>query len=270
MKQYHFISGLPRSGSTLLSAILKQNPAFFASMSGPVNGLLETLKREMGGSNEYSVFINDEQRIRIFKAVLDAYYGEEFNATTIFDTNRGWCASMHLLDKISPRSKVIACVRNVSWIIDSFERFAHKNPLQTPGIFENTPLNTIYHRVDQLAKGDGAVGYAYNALKQAFYGEYAHNLLVVQYKSMLQQPQAVMKKIYDFIEAEYFEHDFSQLDFSAETFDAKINTPGLHQVRKKLEGIERVSILPPELFLKFENDAFWLNPGLNTRGVQVV
>lgn len=31
---YHFISGLPRTGSTLLSAILSQNPAVYAGKLG--------------------------------------------------------------------------------------------------------------------------------------------------------------------------------------------------------------------------------------------
>jgi len=35
-KTFHFISGLPRSGSTLLSAILRQNPRFYAGMTSPV------------------------------------------------------------------------------------------------------------------------------------------------------------------------------------------------------------------------------------------
>ena len=35
-KQFYFISGLPRSGTTLLSAILNQNPKFQASISGPL------------------------------------------------------------------------------------------------------------------------------------------------------------------------------------------------------------------------------------------
>ena len=35
MRKMHFISGLPRSGSTLLSAILRQNPRFYAAMSSP-------------------------------------------------------------------------------------------------------------------------------------------------------------------------------------------------------------------------------------------
>ncbi|MBU0835751.1 MAG: sulfotransferase, partial [Gammaproteobacteria bacterium] len=30
MPAYHFISGLPRSGSTLLAALLRQNPRFHA------------------------------------------------------------------------------------------------------------------------------------------------------------------------------------------------------------------------------------------------
>jgi sulfotransferase len=38
----HFISGLPRSGSTLLSAILRQNPALHAGMTGPMGSLVST------------------------------------------------------------------------------------------------------------------------------------------------------------------------------------------------------------------------------------
>jgi sulfotransferase len=38
-KQFHFISGLPRSGSTLLSALLLQNPRFHAGMTSPVGTL---------------------------------------------------------------------------------------------------------------------------------------------------------------------------------------------------------------------------------------
>ncbi|NBR76993.1 MAG: hypothetical protein EBT73_06670 [Actinobacteria bacterium] len=33
MKEFFFISGLPRSGSTLLSGILRQNPEFYADIS---------------------------------------------------------------------------------------------------------------------------------------------------------------------------------------------------------------------------------------------
>ncbi|EUA91313.1 sulfotransferase [Mycobacterium ulcerans] len=47
MKAIHFISGLPRSGSTLLAALLRQNPRFQAGMSGPLAGLFGALLDEM-------------------------------------------------------------------------------------------------------------------------------------------------------------------------------------------------------------------------------
>ena len=35
-RKFHFISGMPRSGSTLLAAILNQNPRFRAGMTSPL------------------------------------------------------------------------------------------------------------------------------------------------------------------------------------------------------------------------------------------
>jgi sulfotransferase len=55
----HFISGLPRSGPTLLSALLSQNPCFYAGMSGPVAGFFTSLLGQMSGANEFSVFLDE-------------------------------------------------------------------------------------------------------------------------------------------------------------------------------------------------------------------
>ncbi|MEH1864722.1 MAG: hypothetical protein V7K69_06870 [Nostoc sp.] len=43
----HFISGLPRSGSTLLGALLRQNPWFHASMTSPVGGMVNPMLEAM-------------------------------------------------------------------------------------------------------------------------------------------------------------------------------------------------------------------------------
>ena len=92
MVAIHFISGLPRSGSTLLAALLRQNPRFEAGMSGPLAGLFGALLGEMSARNEYSVFIDDAKRERILHGLFDNFYAE-CTAEVIFDTNRGWCAS---------------------------------------------------------------------------------------------------------------------------------------------------------------------------------
>ena len=91
MVSIHFISGLPRSGSTLLAALLRQNPRFEAGMSGPLAGLFGALLGEMSARNEFSVFIDDAKRERILHGLFDNFYAD-CTAEVIFDTNRGWCA----------------------------------------------------------------------------------------------------------------------------------------------------------------------------------
>ncbi len=54
----HFISGLPRSGSTLLAAILRQNPALHAGITSPVGSMVGALLADMSQNNETSLFID--------------------------------------------------------------------------------------------------------------------------------------------------------------------------------------------------------------------
>lgn len=270
MQKIHFISGLPRSGSTLLSALLRQNPDTYANMSGPVAPLAKVLLEAMAVNHEYSSFISDTQRQRIVKGLFDQYYGEEFSQGLIFDTNRMWCAQMPLLQKIFPESKVIACVRDTNWIVDSVERLIRKNALSPSSIFNYELSGTVYSRADGLAGATGMLGYAYNALKEAYFSEQASNLLLVQYDSLVREPQRVLNAIYDFIGHPRFEHDTNNVVFDADEFDKKTGTPGLHQVSTRVEVRPRKTILPPEVFNRFANDAFWKIPELNFNKVKIL
>ena len=49
--RYHFITGLPRAGSTLLSALLLQNPRFHAGMTSPVGGLFRGMLNQLGAGS---------------------------------------------------------------------------------------------------------------------------------------------------------------------------------------------------------------------------
>ena len=269
-KTLHFIAGLPRSGSTLLSALLSQNPDFQANMSGPVAGMVGALLENMSGKNEFAVFIDDDQRERIIRSVVDEYYAKT-DANVIFDTSRAWCARMPLIKTMYPQSKVIACVRHMPWVIDSVERIVQRNVFQPSSIFNYLTGGTVYSRVDGIAGGDGMVGYAYNALKEAYFGAHAQDrLMLVQYETLVADPQRALAAIYHFIGQPLFQHDFENIVFDASEFDKKAGTPGLHEVRSKVAINERTSVLPPDLFKRFENDAFWRNPGMNPNHITVV
>ncbi|ULU24215.1 sulfotransferase family protein [Dyella terrae] len=268
-QRIHFISGLPRAGSTLLAALLRQNPRFHADMSGPLAGLFTSMLGEMSGRNEFSVFIDDAKRQRLLRGLFDNFYADQ-PASVIFDTSRAWCARLPALATLFPDSRVIACVRQVPWILDSVERLVQKNAFLPSSIFNYSAGGTVYSRVNGIAGSDGMLGYAYDALKEAFYGEHAKRLLLVQYETLVSNPAMALAAIYDFIGEPAFTHNTEHVDFDASEFDAKAGTPGLHAVRPRVEARERPTLLPPDLFRRFENDAFWRDPNLNPHGVRIV
>ena len=136
--KFHFISGLPRSGSTLLSALLKQNPRFHSGVTSPVAMLCGSMQRRMSGG-EFSVFFDNSRRKNMLRGVFSSYYAEATAAQVVFDTNRAWTGRAALLGDLFPESRIICCVRDLGWVIDSVERMLDKNPLQLSRIMGFKP-----------------------------------------------------------------------------------------------------------------------------------
>jgi len=266
----HFISGLPRSGSTLLSAILRQNPRFHAMMTSPVGAIYLAMLGAVSRKNEAAVFIDEEQKRQLLTGVFRNYYHRIGQEQVIFDTNRLWCAKMPSIAATFPGAKVICCVRHVSWIMDSIERLTRRNDLDLSGIFGFDAGGTVYTRVNRLATSDGMVGFALDALREAYFGEHADRLLLVGYEALTRDPRATIAQIYDFVGEPLYAHDFENVTYDAEAFDVMLGTPGLHRVEGKVEPRRRLTVLPPDLFDRFKDDAFWVHPEMNVRGVRVL
>ncbi|UPK40347.1 sulfotransferase domain-containing protein [Bradyrhizobium sp. 186] len=114
------------------------------------------------------------------------------------------------------------------------------------------------------------VGFALNALKEAYFGTHTKNLMLLRYETLTSKPAEAMKAVYDFIGEKPFQHDFDNVEFDADEFDNRLGTPGLHRLGRRVEQKKREMILPPDIFRRYENDNFWNGPGLNTRCVRVV
>jgi sulfotransferase len=252
----HFIAGLPRSGSTLLAALLRQNPRFHARMSSPLCPLFTQLVAGMGG--EGSAFVTDAQRERILRGLFDNYYADQADKAVVFDTNRGWCARLPALQRVVPDAKLICMVRNVAWVMDSIERLIRSNPLLPSRLYaDDAERATVYSRCDAIGSRNRLVGGAWSALKEAFYGADADHLLIVEYEYLTRAPRRTMALIYEFLGEEPFAHEFDNLDYDEAEFDEILMTPGLHKVRPKVEFVQRRTILPPDLFERFNALSFW-------------
>ena len=270
-RKFHFISGLPRAGSTLLAAILNQNPRFRAGMTSPLADIMGVVIAEASSKNDFSFDVSDDQRVAMLRGLVQNFYAAQADAGVVFDTSRLWCSRMQLLDTLYPEAKVIACVRQLSWVLDSMERLVRRQPAGVSKVFRFDTNTTVYSRVEALTDPRGMLGFAFQAAKDAFYGQYAPgHLLLLTYESLARNPSAAMRAVYQFIGEPWFDHDFDNVSYNADEFDARVGMPGLHTVRPKVEPIERTSILPREIFSRFVNESFWMDPKNNISQVPVV
>jgi len=255
---FHFISGLPRSGSTLLSALLLQNPRFHAGMTSPVGSLFSAMLGQFSAGSEFGPVLTQAQRKRLLAGLFASYYAEQADKGIVFDTNRQWCAKLPALMDLFPQAKLIACVRNVAWVMDSIERLYRANPYENTKLFaDDVERNTVYSRVDTLAQRNRLVGFAWAALKEAFYGEHARSLLVVEYDLLVQAPEQVLRLVYDFIGEPWYEHDFANVHYDAPEFDQALGLSGLHRIRPQVAMHSRRTLLPPDLFQQYSALSFW-------------
>ncbi len=266
----HVISGLPRSGSTLLSAILRQNPNIHAGMSTPVLGLLGALQVGMSGKAEMHPLITDEIRRDVLRGAFESYYKGLWDFETIFDTSRAWCGRLFLLHELFPTAKVVCCVRALPWIFDSVERIVRSNPLEPSRMFGFEPSGSVYSRVDTLMAPGGMVGGAYGCLKDAFYGGYSDKLILLPYEALTARPAESIAELYQSLGLEPFDHDFDNVEYNADDFDFHLGARGLHTVSGKVEPRPRRLNLPPDILQRLEGTDFWNRPDASRRKVHII
>lgn len=254
---FNFISGLPRSGSTLTAAILRQNPKFHAGMSSPVASFFDGIISQVSAGTELSTMVNEEQRARLLRGLFESYYAD-VDKPVVFDTNRAWTAQLPALMRLFPESKLICCVRDVAWVMDSLEKQYRNNAFEHTRLFNNpAERSTVYTRLEALAGANRLVGYAWHALREACYSEFADRLVIVDYELLSARPAEVFALLYEFLGEQPFDHDFENVEYDAPQFDAQLGLDGLHRVHKQVSPRPRQTVLPPDLFRRYANMAFW-------------
>lgn len=266
-KTFYFMAGLPRSGSTLLSSLLNQNPRFYSGPSSPVVPTMLTLENSFSNDELFLGYPKVEVAKNIIASILPQYYSD-IDKPVVFDKNRSWVNRMNYISgyfDIVP--KVICPVRDISEILTSFIMMVRRNPYNNQPkinfvdeqlIKSNIPL-TDDNRCEFIA-GQGILGQSYTGLKQAIMEGYDHCLHFVEYKDLVSNPQETLNKIYEFLDEETFEHTFDNLENPHRENDMQMyGLPDMHEVRSKVKStaFKPEEILSPETFAKCQNSEFW-------------
>ena len=230
MKKYYFISGLHRSGSTLLSAILNENPRFYSGPMSPVLPMIENLESFMTNNEFWVSAPKPLQSHEILSSLIQHYYNDT-HKTVVFDKNRMWPNYINYIEGyIKQGAKIICPVRNIDEILVSFLKLIRNNKNK-----ETFPLND-YNRCKILLSPKWHLVLSIKAMENAVNNNLRDRLLFVEYRDLVLNPVSTFSRIYNFLEEDYYEHNFQTIKNNNEVRDEEYyNLKGLHDVREKLE-----------------------------------
>lgn len=259
MRKFNFISGLPRSGSTLLSAILKQNPRFTAGISDPLHSYVHSIIRDTSTAVGMEAAVPVEKRRDLIRGLFEQFYKDDNEVC--FNTNRGWTADTSLLKDLFPNFKMIVCLRDIPWILDSFERLNSKNPYTIKPLYHHQDLGNVHDRcrilMGEMPNFGGYVHAPLINVQQSMFSTEISQICYVEYDTLVNNPLGTMKEIYRFLNEPWFDHDFNNVEDSYDEFDQQAKIEGLHTVRRVVENRPRRSVLPGELWDRYGPMSFW-------------
>jgi sulfotransferase len=229
MKQFYFISGLPRSGSTLLSGILKQNPEFYADIASPVEALTGSSIDIITGA-ESNLTVTEDQRKNLMYGIFDGYY-KHIEKPVIFDSSRGWTKKTNFLKALFPDTKILCPVRDLVSILNSFEVISSKNPFHTKTLTAHK--DNVFARCDGMMDKNGGIIAGPWILLQEGYALHPEMIHFIEYENLCKEPEKTMREVYEFLEKPYYPHDFENVEYSNENFDKRVILKTFIQSREK-------------------------------------
>lgn len=253
MKTLHFLSGLPRSGSTLLASILNQNPDVYVTPTSPM--LNVTVKLQEAWREDPTVKANyfEEQARNITKAILPAFW-QHRPEPVIIDKGRGWAKNMPTANALFEKKiKVIVMERDLPSIMASWLTIIRK---QKECHLDQTIMRKGFPPTDDNRMAEMWFEMVKDCMEgtQQIKKDVPDQLVVVTYDDLMTDPKTQLQRIEDFLELPKFQYDFDNIvndtvddDLVAWGFD------GLHTIRPKLEKTAKDPrvILGDELYHRF-------------------
>jgi sulfotransferase len=263
-KTYFFMAGLPRSGSTLLKSILNQNPIIHTEPVSPVLELTHYTNAYFQDSEQYLGYPKPKSAHKVISSIIDDYY-DEVEKPIVIDHCRAWSNNIQMLKTfVTPNPKIICPVRNITEILTSFITMIRRNSDQVSFVDQHLiemglPINDD-NRCHYLMSKDGIVEQALWAQSQAFIrGDDKKYLCMIEYDDLIEKPEETMRKIYEFLDLDYYKHHFNNIENTHREIDDQWYLKDMHYVRKKLEKKSKnpQDILSVDILNRYSNLEYW-------------
>lgn len=244
-KQTIFLSGLPRSGSTVLSNVLSQHPDIQATPSSPLCHIIENMRRMWSKDDFFKAQLDSNfEKIHkklgnVLKNVIDTW-NSDYIEKIVIEKNRSWLNCIEWLREIYPDFKMIVTIRDLRDIYASIEK-AHRKTLfiSFPDELEH---NLADVRASQLFSDNGLIGRTVKAVYNiGDIPNITQHLLIWRYEDFLMSPKESINNVFNFMGIETVDIDFENIKQTTFENDSYYNMKFSHKIKSKLYHPESYS-----------------------------
>lgn len=235
------LTGLPRSGSTLLLSILDQNPIFESGDDSEIGNLLNTsisFIQQNIGHFQLDNRIVEKAFINYCNAGTNAWINTICPGDKIFiDKSRHWTNFLDLYFKIIEDTKVIFIIRDLRGIINSFEKIRcesvyYNETTENLNVSNNSSI--LQRSMHTLALNYVESGILASKLIKETNFKNKNKIYFCRYEDLIINPKEELDKIYQFLSLPKFEHDFNNIE--QKSYNDNPYLPwGNHKIKSKIE-----------------------------------
>jgi sulfotransferase len=238
------MAGFPRSGSTLLTSVINQNPKIYATHKTHLQPSVKAFVQQNPNHESTRSGYLDEIYPQVVFEMAQGFY-KHIEKPIVIDKNRDWATpySIHLAKMVTENVKIIFQKRPILEVLASFVTLARNN--KGNWIDENMINDDFWSyyyrpiddaRCDWLMKPHGQIDVALFGYEISQRKEYKNLFHIIEYKDLCSNPQEELNKMYEFLGEKRFTHDFEQIEDKEPLQDAFVfGVPSLHQIRSRIE-----------------------------------
>jgi len=252
-KKFFFMAGLQRSGGTVLSSILNQNPRMHCSPLSPLMSMLEESEK----SYQFHQNLNFDRSSGInsvLKNMTNNFYSDH-NEKYIIDKNHWWSfpIGVDIINKyITEDIKIICPVRDIIEVLASFNTIIEKNNIKNAyNAIDDGTLRYTHpdkpmadRRADFMMMPDKDISSHLYGMGFAKQPEFRHMFHFIEYNDLIKNPKNVLNDLYDYLEIDRFDHIFEGLESNI----PRENSMGIYDLHTIHPNLEKKSVDPRSIF----------------------
>jgi hypothetical protein len=229
--------------------MLNQHPQMFASTTSPLADLISLVGENWPVISRAIVEPNPNQYANILAGIIQGTY-KHLDKPIVIDKNRLWPRFIPLIKQaLGSTPKIVCTVRNIPDIMASYvlliEKNKHKITFIDQDLIDNKQIVNNKNRCRLLM--EKYIGHPYASLRMGYNNSEA-DLLFVEYTDIVEQGQATVDRICEFLGLDRYTLNSENLQAMDENDAYHGGIDGLHHVRPVLAKASP----PPELVIGHE------------------